>query len=358
MGAQIDFLENEDMANGKRKSPEEEEMSALDLLKDALDIPEGKNKPSTAVRRPASRTASSSSRTKATKPVKQKEKPSVKGKKRRVTPSEGRKGKYWWINPRNWSSGMIWTIIGVIAACYVFFFYFFFVGPYSFRWKAYYGDINYPEGYEIHGIDISHYQGSIDWEKVRNASIKDCPVRFVFIKATEGTNLMDDYFNENFYQAKENGFIRGAYHFFSPLSPGKEQARYFLRQVHLEDGDLPPVLDIETVGNLTPTQIKKEVLDWLNVVESRYGVKPIIYTYYKFKMEYLSDEIFDPYPYWIAHYYVEQVKYQGEWRFWQYTDLGRIPGIRENVDLNIYNGSMYDLLKFTIGSSVEQPLHD
>ena len=201
-------------------------------------------------------------------------------------------------------------------------------------------------------------QGDINWEEVRNASINDCPIRFIFIKATEGTNMMDNYFNENFYQAKENGFIRGAYHFFSPNSSGKLQAQYFIRQVHLENGDLPPVLDIETVGNLKPIQIKKEVLDWLNVVEAHYGVKPIIYTNYKFKLDYLNDDIFAPYPYWIAHYYVNKVKYEGAWRFWQHTDLGRIKGIKENVDLNIYNGSMYDLMKFTIGSNVEQPLHD
>ena len=139
---------------------------------------------------------------------------------------------------------------------------------------------------------------------------------------------------------------------------GKLQAQYFIRQVHLENGDLPPVLDIETVGNLKPIQIKKEVLDWLNVVEAHYGVKPIIYTNYKFKLDYLNDDIFAPYPYWIAHYYVNKVKYEGAWRFWQHTDLGRIKGIKENVDLNIYNGSMYDLMKFTIGSNVEQPLHD
>lgn len=278
----------------------------------------------------------------------------AKKKKRK----KGKKGFLFYMNPRNWKAWAVWTILGLLAAGYVFFFYFYFVGPYSFRWKALYGDIKYPEGYEIHGIDISHYQGDINWEEVRNATINDFPIRFIFIKATEGTNMMDNYFNENFYQAKENGFIRGAYHFFSPNTSGKLQAQYFLRQVHLENGDLPPVLDIETVGNLKPIQIKKEVLDWLNVVEAHYGVKPIIYTNYRFKLDYLNDDIFSPYPYWIAHYYVDKVKYEGPWRFWQHTDLGRIKGIKENVDLNIYNGSMYDLIKFTIGSNVEQPLHD
>lgn len=234
---------------------------------------------------------------------------------------------------------------------YTVFFYFYFISPSSFRWKGLYGEIKYPLGFEIHGIDISHYQGEINWEKVRNAEVNNEPLRFIFVKATEGTDILDDYFNDNFYKAKENGFIRGAYHFFSPKSSGKKQAQYFLRQVHLEEGDLPPVLDIETVGNLTPQQIKYEVLNWLNVVEARYGVKPIIYTNYRFKLQYLNDEIFKPYPYWIAHYYVDKLDYNGPWKMWQHTDMGEVDGIRNKVDLNIFNGSLYELFKFTIGAN-------
>jgi lysozyme len=91
-------------------------------------------------------------------------------------------------------------------------------------------------------------------------------------------------------------------------------------------------------------------LQWLDIIETHYGVKPIIYTYYKFKIQYLSDSVFDDYPYWIAHYYVDQVEYEGKWKFWQHTDVGRLPGIKGNVDFNIYNGSMYDLRKMTIGA--------
>lgn len=89
----------------------------------------------------------------------------------------------------------------------------FFVGPFGFRWRALYGDAKYPEGYEIHGIDISHHQGDIDWELLRNAMIEKCPIRFILIKATEGTSILDSKFRENFTQAREYGFIRGAYHF-------------------------------------------------------------------------------------------------------------------------------------------------
>ena len=115
----------------------------------------------------------------------------------------------------------------------------------GFRWRALYGDAEYPEGYEIHGIDISHYQGKIDWEQLKNAMIKGCPVRFVIIKSTEGSSRLDENFRENFNQARDFGFIRGVYHFWSNKSTAREQAYYFLDQVHLTDGDLPPVLDIE-----------------------------------------------------------------------------------------------------------------
>ena len=82
-----------------------------------------------------------------------------------------------------------------------------------FRWRALYGDAEYPEGYEIHGIDISHYQGKIDWEQLKNAMIKGCPVRFVIIKSTEGSSRLDENFRENFNQARDFGFIRGCLSF-------------------------------------------------------------------------------------------------------------------------------------------------
>lgn len=244
----------------------------------------------------------------------------------------------------------MWIGGGLVAVGYIWAFYYFFVGPSSFRWKALYGDVSYPEGYEIHGIDISHYQGEIDWEQLREAMIERCPVRFIVIKATEGSNQLDNSFNDNFYQARENGFIRGAYHFWSTKTSARSQADYFLKQVHLEDGDLPPVLDIEKKGNISVKDFQINVLTWLRIVEKHYGVKPIIYTYYKFKMDYLNDSVFNEYPYWIAHYYVEKVQYHGKWKFWQHTDCGRLPGIKGYVDFDIYNGSYYDLRKLTIGN--------
>ena len=245
-----------------------------------------------------------------------------------------------------------WIGGGLVVAAYVFFFYYIFVSPFGFRWRALYGDISYPEGYEIHGIDISHHQGKIDWQELKDhGMIDEFPVRFVMIKATEGATKVDENFEDNFYQARKYGFTRGAYHFYSVHSSAKAQAAFFMRKVKLENGDLPPVLDVEhKPKNQTDDEFKQSILQWLEIIETHYGVKPIIYTYYKFKMQYLSDPVFDDYPYWIAHYYVDQVEYEGKWKFWQHTDVGRLPGIKGNVDFNIYNGSMYDLRKMTIGA--------
>ena len=247
--------------------------------------------------------------------------------------------------------GWVWWMGGAaVVVAYIWVFYYFFVSPFGFRWRALYGDANYPEGYEIHGIDISPYQGEIDWDELRNnGMIERCPVRFVMIKATEGSTRIDDRFKENFYQAREYGFIRGAYHFWSTRSSGRAQAEHFLRQVKLEDGDLPPVLDVEhKAKDQTPEEFKESVLTWLRLVEKAYDAKPIIYTYYKFKLTYLNDSVFNDYPYWIAHYYVDSVKYEGPWKFWQHTDCGRLPGIKGYVDFNIYNGSYYDLQQLTL----------
>lgn len=229
-----------------------------------------------------------------------------------------------------------------------YFLYIYGVAPYTSKWQANYGVEIYPDGYSIHGIDISHHQGEINWSKLKNAEVNGEPISFIFIKATEGQNHIDENFNDNFYQAQEYGFLRGAYHYFKPNISASAQAKFFLKQVHLEEGDLPPVLDIEEKGTLTIEQLRKASLTWLKIVEKKYGVAPIIYTNYKFKKDYLNTKDFEKYPYWIAHYYVRSLAYKGKWRFWQHTDCGRLEGIKEKVDLNIYNGSMYELKRLCI----------
>lgn len=272
---------------------------------------------------------------------------------RRKPTRQRRSGKHSWLsNLFGQHMRMGWWIGGSLAALlYAWLFYYFFVSPTGFRWRALFGDANYPKGYEIHGVDISHYQGEIDWDKLRDAMIEGYPLRFIMIKATEGSTKLDDKFVDNFYQARENGYIRGAYHFWSNKSSARSQAYHFLDKVHLQEGDLPPVLDVEhKPADKSVEQFQQDILTWLHIVEDRYHVKPILYTYYKFKEQYLSTPVFEDYPYWIAHYYVDKIEYKGKWKFWQHTDVGKLPGIKGYVDFNIYNGSYYDLKKLTIGS--------
>ena len=241
---------------------------------------------------------------------------------------------------------LYYVLMGVIVVLFVAGFYWFFIRPYAYRWKPCYGLKGYgvcmPHGYKVHGIDISHYQGDIDWKMLKQTRQGQFPVQFIFMKATEGGDFADDKFVANFDSARAHGFIRGAYHFYNPKTDAHKQADFFINSVKLEPGDLPPVLDIEKKSR-DIKKLQNDLKIWLRKVESHYGVKPIIYASYKFKTKYLNDSVFDSYPYWIAHYYVDSVKYQGEWKFWQHTDVGTLPGIDEKVDLNIFNGSSSDL---------------
>ena len=251
-------------------------------------------------------------------------------------------------NPlRHMPSFILWSSIGLLAVIYIIFFYKTFVGPYSFRWKALYGDTKYPQGL-IRGIDISHYQGNIDWDRLRNAQIQGAPVSFVFIKATEGTDLLDENFNQNFHYARKNDIIRGAYHYFSTKTPAKKQASFYCKMVQLDEKDLPPVLDVEEIGSYTATQLRREVKTWMDIVEKHYGMTPILYTGYKFRTSYLNTPDFERYPYWKAHYYVDSLQYKGPWVFWQHTDAGKVDGIKGYVDINIFNGDYQDLVNMTI----------
>lgn len=248
--------------------------------------------------------------------------------------------------------GFIFGGIGVLAL-YCFVLFHFFIDPHSFQWKAIRDETSYPAEYTVRGIDVSHYQENIDWQRLRNANMGSDPVSFVIIKATEGVSLMDDYFNENFYQSRRNGLIRGAYHFLTPDVSAKKQAKFFLRQVHLEEGDLPPVLDIEDerkwlASGKNKKQIQRMALDWLEVVEKHYGLKPIIYSSYRFRRDILDDKRFNEYPFWMAQYYVSAPANDIEWAFWQHTDCGKLSGISGSVDCNVFKGSREELEQMLI----------
>ena len=172
-------------------------------------------------------------------------------------------------------------LLGVLlVAVFVSGFYWFFIRPYAYRWKPCYGLKGYgvcmPYGYQVHGIDISHYQGEVDWKKLELTRQGKFPVEFIFMKATEGGDFADDKFVANFDSARAHGFIRGAYHFYNPKTDANKQADFFIRSVKLAPGDLPPVLDIEKKSR-DVKKLQDDLKIWLRKIENHYGVKPIIY---------------------------------------------------------------------------------
>jgi lysozyme len=203
--------------------------------------------------------------------------------------------------------------------------------------------ITIPENYSIHGIDVSRYQLMIAWEEVKAMKVKSIQLGFAFMKATEGIGNTDPQFKRNWKKSKENGIIRGAYHFFIPSKDGRMQAENFIKSVELEPGDLPPVLDAEQLNGTSVELYKKEMKKWLEIVENHYGVKPILYTYVDFYNQNLGSE-FDKYPLWVAHYYqAEQPRIGRDWIFWQHSDVGRVNGISPKVDFDVFSG---DSLEF------------
>ena len=110
----------------------------------------------------------------------------------------------------------------------------------------------------------------------------------------------------------------------------------------LQPGDLPPVLDVEQNFRTSGEQLRKEVREWLDVIERNYGVKPIIYTYLDFYERYLSG-YFDDYPLWVAHYLQpHQPRIERDWTFWQHSEQGRVNGILTPVDFDVFRGDSID----------------
>ncbi|TCO20756.1 lysozyme [Pedobacter psychrotolerans] len=199
-------------------------------------------------------------------------------------------------------------------------------------------NIKIPKKYTVHGIDVSYYQGKINWQKVKAMKEDEVKVSFAFIKATEGILQVDPYFQRNWREAPKAGIICGAYHFFRPKKSGKAQAKFFLQVVNIEKGDLPPVVDIETLDGVSPLRMRLELSDFLTYVEMKTGVRPIIYTGLKFYEDNLEGKL-DEYPLWIAHYYQPKLRLdKSRWKFWQHSDKAKINGIGHVVDFNAFNG--------------------
>ncbi|WP_026503826.1 GH25 family lysozyme [Butyrivibrio sp. NC3005] len=207
----------------------------------------------------------------------------------------------------------------------------------------YYGviHINNPskKKYPIKGVDVSHYQGEIDWDKLSKEDIK-----FAYIKATEGSQHKDEQFDENWSKAQNTDLRIGAYHFFSFDSSGTDQAQNFCNTVTVASKMLPPVVDVEPYGryiNLSDTDKEKmieELQIYLQSVESFYKVKPVIYTTNEW-WDVLKNK-FSDYDLWIRDVYGKPDS-SLNWTFWQYSNrhvLSGYSGTERYIDMNVFCG--------------------
>lgn len=183
------------------------------------------------------------------------------------------------------------------------------------------------------GIDVSHYQGQINWSQVARSG----KVLYAFCKATESNNLMDNTFQYNVREARKVGIPVGCYHFFRPNVSGEAQLKYFIENVDMSTQDVVPMLDIEIRGKASLEEFQKQIRAWLKGFEEHYHFKPIIYASVNFYNKYLAGA-FDDYMYMIAKYGEGVPSPQGPIPFamWQYSASGRIEGIKGAVDRSCF----------------------
>lgn len=197
--------------------------------------------------------------------------------------------------------------------------------------------------YPVKGVDVSSYQGDIDWQTLSSQDIS-----FVFIKATEGSSFVDKYFADNYAEAQKTDLSVGAYHFFSYDSAGITQAENFINTVAPHVGMLPPVIDLEFYGNKTENPPTKEYVDeqlkeMLNALEAHYKMKPIIYATETTYELYLVND-YQEYDIWIRNVITTPKLSDGRtWKFWQYTNREKLDGYigkEKYIDMNVFHGNI------------------
>lgn len=198
-----------------------------------------------------------------------------------------------------------------------------------------------PAHYQVHGIDVSRWQGEVDWETARAAGIS-----FAFIKATEGGDSFNPLFASQWAGAGRAGIRRGAYHYYYFCRSPEEQARWFTQHVPRDPHALPHVLDLEwTPTSRTcphrpdPASIRRDANTFLALLTQHYGKRPLIYT----TVDFHRDTGIGHLPgtgFWLRSVagHPEQVYPGVPWRFWQYTSTGLVPGVNGPVDINVFDG--------------------
>lgn len=207
------------------------------------------------------------------------------------------------------------------------------------------------QAYPVRGVDVSMYQGDIDWQTLSSQGIS-----FAFIKATEGSSHIDPQFAENFAAASETGLRIGAYHFFSYDSSGSTQADNFIATVPKIDNQLPPVIDIEFYGdkavNLPDMETTRASLhELIDKLEAEYDVSPILYVTRRSYDLFVKDDFVEN-DIWIRSVFMSAALSDGRrWTFWQYSNRGRLSGYEgaeKFIDLNVFNGSVDDFAHYCL----------
>lgn len=203
-------------------------------------------------------------------------------------------------------------------------------------------------GPTLQGVDVSYYQGTINW-----SSVKAAGRTFAFARVSDGVNYPDSKFATNWPAMKKAGIVRGVYQYFRPTQDVQAQVDLLFAKLNaaggLQPGDLPPVLDLETDGGLASSVVVSRAKSWLAKVEAKIGVKPIVYT-----AAFMSNVIgtsFGAYPLWVANYGATcPLMPSGwtNWKIWQNADNGSVSGIGGNVDTNVFNGNLTALQALTL----------
>ena len=193
----------------------------------------------------------------------------------------------------------------------------------------------------VAGIDVSKYQGVVNWPAVQKAGVS-----FAFIRVSDGLDSPDQHFADNWAGASAVGLLRGAYQYFRPSEDAAAQAAVFLQAVsRLRPGDLPPVLDVETLDGLPAKDVVPQIRKWLSYIAKRTGRTPILYTNSS-TWTALGAPDLSAYPLWLARWEAEcppPLPGFPRWHFWQYANNGRVDGIEGAVDLDWFNGTLADL---------------
>ena len=217
----------------------------------------------------------------------------------------------------------------------------------------------FPHDYAIHGIDVSKYQGDIDWAQVKASGVK-----FAYIKATEGGDFMDPKFQQNWNGAKAEAQTRLPSHDYNRSRPCREEMRNFVQTVPNDPDALPPVLDVEATPEsksckrrLERGSAVAEMREMLRAMERHYGKKPVIYTTVDFYEAILHPSELEDYPIWVrSTKYSPHVKYGSRnWHFWQFQSDAQIPGIVGNVDRNAFRGDHQQWLAFIGAKDGDRP---